>query len=489
MEGDTLQYDGDLEAWESWRVPPLSFASATPPFPPPPPPPASEAPAEQYSPPRSTVPLASDAPTLAYGTDYADCGEPTLAYEEHPFDEVAPSRHQQGVDGLSPAVIASGDVFATENASNADMTATLAYKDEDFLHSGDPLLHRDTSVGATLAYDDMPPPPPPVATQNYRDMAPPRPPVHTMHCADMLPPQLLPTAPPSSGRSQQVTDTINYGDTQGPPLQTRVLPDENVQQSPPVTVQPQTGQALASIGVKQSLHVKAVVRLVGLVAMADLNGAEGVCTEFDEPRDRWIVRLNGGEERALKPANLELVKSCSPAANSRSMDGAGGNAVRKHAPVAPLAEVPQRGLAVSRAAANGANRHVETPVATGRKRLRGKQSVPGQAARPTCIPVAGVAAVHPEAGNGARHGVRSEAAALLGSREDIGRKVRVKGDGWGGGGTGHYDATVTEMDDLTYSIVFLDVAKNRFEQTVVLREHCLPVRESNDRKGEKRRRS
>jgi len=62
--------------------------------------------------------------------------------------------------------------------------------------------------------------------------------------------------------------------------------------------------------------------------------------------------------------------------------------------------------------------------------------------------------------------------------------VIVKGDGWGGG-TGEYQGTVIELDDMTFSVIFKNDGK-KWEETQVLREHCQVI-ESEE--AQKRRRT
>jgi len=51
-----------------------------------------------------------------------------------------------------------------------------------------------------------------------------------------------------------------------------------------------------------------------------------------------------------------------------------------------------------------------------------------------------------------------------------GCRVRVKGDGWGGG-TGQYDATVVDGDELSFTVVFVGENK-KHQETHVMREFC-----------------
>jgi len=47
-----------------------------------------------------------------------------------------------------------------------------------------------------------------------------------------------------------------------------------------------------------------VVRVRGLQSAAHLNDLQGICTGFDETKGRWLVQLENGETKALKPDNV-----------------------------------------------------------------------------------------------------------------------------------------------------------------------------------------
>lgn len=53
----------------------------------------------------------------------------------------------------------------------------------------------------------------------------------------------------------------------------------------------------------------ATVRLSGLKAAAHLNGLSGTCKEWDGSAGRWVVCLESGEQKSLKPENLEVLHS------------------------------------------------------------------------------------------------------------------------------------------------------------------------------------
>mmetsp|Transcript_50156 Transcript_50156/g.112896 ORF Transcript_50156/g.112896 Transcript_50156/m.112896 type:complete len:316 (+) Transcript_50156:52-999(+) len=59
---------------------------------------------------------------------------------------------------------------------------------------------------------------------------------------------------------------------------------------------------------------------------------------------------------------------------------------------------------------------------------------------------------------------------VLGRLGVLGRQAVIRGDGWGAG-QGQYIATVTEADDRTYTVV-RKLAAKKFEEKVVLQEHC-----------------
>lgn len=51
------------------------------------------------------------------------------------------------------------------------------------------------------------------------------------------------------------------------------------------------------------------VRLLELVASHELNGRLATCKSWDGAAGRWLVALSGGEEKSLKPENLEIALS------------------------------------------------------------------------------------------------------------------------------------------------------------------------------------
>lgn len=61
-----------------------------------------------------------------------------------------------------------------------------------------------------------------------------------------------------------------------------------------------------NLEVTKRLSIGASVRAVGLVSAAHLNGTNGICLGWIQETGRWLVRLNGGEQKALRPDNLEV---------------------------------------------------------------------------------------------------------------------------------------------------------------------------------------
>mmetsp|Transcript_68718 Transcript_68718/g.109030 ORF Transcript_68718/g.109030 Transcript_68718/m.109030 type:complete len:187 (-) Transcript_68718:96-656(-) len=65
----------------------------------------------------------------------------------------------------------------------------------------------------------------------------------------------------------------------------------------------------ASTSVHPDFPLGSVVRLSGLSAAAELNGAEATCGKWNAARGRMAVQLASGEEKNVKPDNLILVSA------------------------------------------------------------------------------------------------------------------------------------------------------------------------------------
>merc|ERR1711972_7303 len=76
--------------------------------------------------------------------------------------------------------------------------------------------------------------------------------------------------------------------------------------------------------------------------------------------------------------------------------------------------------------------------------------------------------------------------------QEMGQRVAVAGDGWGGG-DGGYEAVVTEADNHTFTVIPVD-GRLAWRETHVLRQHCIPLGDSiefpnEERPNPKRRRA
>ena len=76
-----------------------------------------------------------------------------------------------------------------------------------------------------------------------------------------------------------------------------------------------------------------MVRLQSLKGAAELNGKIATCGEFNEGAGRWTVTLENGEQKNVKPENLEVLQ---PAAAKEAETGP--------AEPRPLVEVIQIGI-------------------------------------------------------------------------------------------------------------------------------------------------
>lgn len=122
-------------------------------------------------------------------------------------------------------------------------------------------------------------------------------------------------------------------------------------------------------------------------------------------------------------------------------------------PAAPVANTAAASPEVPRAAA------AAVTAAPARRRLIGKQPVAHQDAGRKAADTSGKRGRPPV----------PTPAANAAPKAKVGSRVKVHGDGWGGG-SGEYVASVTEVDEMTFTLVFKSGAT--WEETCVLREHC-----------------
>merc|ERR1719424_1996162 len=59
------------------------------------------------------------------------------------------------------------------------------------------------------------------------------------------------------------------------------------------------------------LHVGAAIRVVGLTNASQLNGVAGTCIQLEDT-GRWLVKLITGSQKAIKPENLEVCARFKP---------------------------------------------------------------------------------------------------------------------------------------------------------------------------------
>eukprot|EP00929_Paragymnodinium_shiwhaense_P124117 TRINITY_DN9905_c0_g1_i3.p1 TRINITY_DN9905_c0_g1~~TRINITY_DN9905_c0_g1_i3.p1 ORF type:complete len:937 (-),score=244.35 TRINITY_DN9905_c0_g1_i3:242-3052(-) len=74
-----------------------------------------------------------------------------------------------------------------------------------------------------------------------------------------------------------------------------------------------------------SLQPGQAVVLTGLVSCPELNGSQGVCERWQADKQRWIVRLQSGQERSLKPASLRRVGETGNGSGNGQRNGVAAN--------------------------------------------------------------------------------------------------------------------------------------------------------------------
>eukprot|EP00929_Paragymnodinium_shiwhaense_P090146 TRINITY_DN50346_c0_g2_i1.p1 TRINITY_DN50346_c0_g2~~TRINITY_DN50346_c0_g2_i1.p1 ORF type:complete len:497 (-),score=101.14 TRINITY_DN50346_c0_g2_i1:399-1889(-) len=79
----------------------------------------------------------------------------------------------------------------------------------------------------------------------------------------------------------------------------------------------------------QQVRPGAMVRLDGLRAAPELNGAIGVCERWEPSQERWVIRLLDGQEKALKPQNVSFVGA--PTEEPRRVRSGQGNKLPSNA--------------------------------------------------------------------------------------------------------------------------------------------------------------
>lgn len=67
----------------------------------------------------------------------------------------------------------------------------------------------------------------------------------------------------------------------------------------------------------RGLHVGAAVRLTGLRSAPELNNAAGRCLQYDTDAGRWLVKLLNGNQKSVKAENLQICASLRPGSQVR----------------------------------------------------------------------------------------------------------------------------------------------------------------------------
>eukprot|EP00928_Gymnodinium_smaydae_P042957 TRINITY_DN28886_c0_g1_i2.p1 TRINITY_DN28886_c0_g1~~TRINITY_DN28886_c0_g1_i2.p1 ORF type:complete len:406 (-),score=42.67 TRINITY_DN28886_c0_g1_i2:95-1312(-) len=353
MEPDTLAYDGDQEAWNTWQVPvprPLppvfTMSSLTAPataevkevpvasadqekavF-------ADDAIADTAPDTQEDVAL---APTLAYedaeaAPTVSDEGvEPTLAYDT--CVAAAASARPASSNGASPRIqpaappnvangyfstgVAAPDAFVDGQADNLAGVATQVYPETQFC--------APAACAATLAYGET-----------QIDIS-----EHTTGVACSSPRTSVHAQAVPSGM-EAVHDAVQAANPRRAEANGST---SSVRQDRTPAAVPAGREAPGLDASASAIAPGCSVRLHGLQAMPELNGMDGICTQWDHERERWVISLTNGEERALRPGNLQVISAAPEPAPGAS-----------HSPA-----VAQRG---------------RPSESTRRLRLRGKQSPP-----------------------------------------------------------------------------------------------------------------
>mmetsp|Transcript_67909 Transcript_67909/g.196593 ORF Transcript_67909/g.196593 Transcript_67909/m.196593 type:complete len:1352 (-) Transcript_67909:87-4142(-) len=114
------------------------------------------------------------------------------------------------------------------------------------------------------------------------------------------------------------------------------------------------------------------VRVAGMHGASSLNGQEGVAVLFDTQSGSWLVRFTSGEERRLRPENLEAIDAIAmPSGGADSAQGGAvvavgaGIGIRTGRPPAGPGAGRQEAAAIGGAGSAGAARAVGAAVAGG----------------------------------------------------------------------------------------------------------------------------
>mmetsp|Transcript_66950 Transcript_66950/g.117314 ORF Transcript_66950/g.117314 Transcript_66950/m.117314 type:complete len:489 (+) Transcript_66950:72-1538(+) len=482
MESDTLAYDGDAEAWAQWQVPLPDPARSSPEFSAgagTEPEVAADAPTlnyeldeqggnESFSASHAvdsseypgarlaedgaseqdvrsvskgpTLEYASEAPTLAYDTqiepsDAPADGGPTRTCETQMLSDSLSADEAEEAKGVAATELPNAAaMFACETQVLSDSAMafpsaadTLAYETQFMSAAPAAMPESPTNMPSTIAYDP-----------------------HGF-TAEALAPTVV------HGETQEIGPTLAYGED-------AFIPD--VADHPETAMAPPSRQISDASPPADVTAASAAVRTAASTLQYD--GAE-------------LVGDNTSVFRAAPstaPEGSSRKRCATPLAAGDTSEGSS----KKHC--APsLAPAPARS-STSPATSSAASSASAAPTILRRVRLVGKQpprgvyalaaqSTSSSSSAPSAAPRS--SAQTRRSATSATEGRKHEAPGVQAPSRDLlemGTKVKVCGDGWGGG-SGDYLATVTEADSLTFTVI--RQVGEKWEETHVLRTHCTIV--------------
>jgi len=499
MDGDTLPYDADEEAWINWDVP--RPATAAPMAPPPPvfrpgggasgqtitavAPSASTAP-ENATTSRTVSMLPDIPPTLVYEQAImreADGGNvpPTLVYDDVGVrPTLAYGDFGDGHDDLDefggPLLVPNSDGrsdAAPGFAGNVD--ATMAYEDftvpptvphpstADAYPKQTMIAARSNAVGATQAYEDFDEVSRPDCDQNGMHS-----PLRSGNVGTSM------KGTPSATTVVGVEATLVYEDFHDAPvsgLHCNVVDTPCVLKDP--SVENAAGRLAGTAAPVDTDHVGADrAARHDLSQFVNCEDAQGLPALIPSLSETSMKRGSSHQNADARATNLSVARrdNCHSSIEvPTSLQGAEANAV-----VPP----PQDDATRPRAPHQASN-------CDRRRRMRFKQVCPAGymnflSAVSQPVRHSMPAIDNPPAPKRPPKRQRNSAPAAVGTAAPAGEfsttpgsRVKVKGDGWGSG-TGEYVGTITEVEDLTFTVVF-ERSPDKWEETYVLREHCTPV--------------
>lgn len=173
----------------------------------------------------------------------------------------------------------------------------------------------------------------------------------------------------------------------------------------------------------------------------------------------FVASLPSSTSTPTKAAPMNSAPASSPATKAK------GRRKGKRSPATPQTAAPPKAMKTSPATAAGAG-------ARARSAGRAAPAQTAAAGSSLSVPIDGATAKKNAAATSPRN---AQAAGHTLRPSEMGMKVRVCGDGWGGGDRRRkFEGTVTEADKFTFTVVYEDGA-GKWTETHVLREHCALV--------------